>query len=193
MAKNKIPDPLPSIFVEALAYHEAGHVVMAVLFDAPIRHVAIADRCEVPGFNGRTEFDWKSRKKPMPALCYGLLCVGSEASEKLSPHFDEFKSLHKKHRHLKPFSSGVRNDIITGLNSMVHYQLLGYSESTAKQQFKLEVREPAEQIVRLNAKNVVAFAEYLREKRFVDGAKAKKIILSADELTTGDVLSRYDL
>ena len=64
---------------------------------------------------------------------------------------------------------------------------------SAKQRFKLEVREPAEQIVRMNAKNVIAFAEYLREKRFVDGAKAKKIILSAGELTTGDVLSRYDL
>src|SRR5438874_197135 len=121
VAKKKMQDPFPPIFVEALAYHEAGHVVMAVLFDAPIRHVAIADRCKEPGFNGRTEFDWERRKKPMPALCYGLLCVGSEASEKLSPHFDEFRSLHKKHRHLKAFSSGVRNDIITGLNAMVHY------------------------------------------------------------------------
>ena len=193
MAKKKIQDAFPPIFVEALAYHEAGHVVMAVLFDAPIRHVAIADRCEEPGFNGRTEFHWERRKKPMPGIRYGLMCVASESSEKLSPHFDEFKSLHKKHRHLKPFSSGVRNDIITGLNAMVHYQLLGYSESTAKQQFKLEVREPAEQIVRMNAKNVIAFAEYLREKWFVDGAKAKKIMFSAGELTTGDVLSRYEL
>ena len=76
---------------------------------------------------------------------------------------------------------------------MVHYSLLGYSGSTAKQHFKQEVREPAEQIMQLNATSVVTFAEYLRQERFVDGAKAKKVILSCGALTTGEVLTRYDL
>jgi hypothetical protein len=193
VAKKTIQDPFPPVFVEALAYHEAGHVFMAVLFDAPIKHVAIADRCAEPGFNAHTVFDWESRKKPMPVLCYALMCVASESSEKLSPHFDEFKSLHKKHRHLTAFALGVRNDIIHGLNTMVHYSLLGYSESTAKQHFKQEIREPAEQIIQLNAKSVVAFAEYLRQDRFVDGAEAKEVIFSSGPLTTGDVLKKYNL
>src|SRR5262245_33543037 len=54
--QRKIAEPFPDLFVEALAYHEAGHVLMAVLFNAPIKYVAIADRCAEPGYNGRTEF-----------------------------------------------------------------------------------------------------------------------------------------
>lgn len=193
MARKRIvTEPFPDLFVEALAYHEAGHVLMGVLFSAPIATIAIADRCLEPGFNGHTVFDW-GEKREMPTICYALMCVGSEASEKLSPRFEEFKTLHRTHRHLSSFAIGVRNDITMGLNAMVHYLALGHSESTAKQYFKRDVREPAERIVQLNAKGVVAFAEHLRERRCVDGTEAKEILLSCGPLTTRDVLKQYEL
>lgn len=173
-----MPDSLdelfPPLFVEALAYHEAGHVLMAVLFDAPIRNVAIAERCKEPGFNGHTAFDWETRKEPIPALLYALICVGSEPSEKLAPNFAEFKSLHKKYRHLYFFAAGLRNDINRGFLAMDVYPLMGFAESTARMYFKRDVRDPAEKIVQLNAKNVIAFAEHLRKVRYVEASEPKK-------------------
>ena len=41
-----------ALWNEALAYHEAGHVVMSLVLDVLVARVVIAESCNEPGFIG---------------------------------------------------------------------------------------------------------------------------------------------
>ncbi|MFO1066740.1 MAG: hypothetical protein U0892_23015 [Pirellulales bacterium] len=69
---------------EVVAYHEAGHVVMAVLLGGRVRHVTIApDRDDGPRRFGDTEVHWPRRKmspKQM-AVAASHVCLAGPAAE----------------------------------------------------------------------------------------------------------------
>lgn len=195
MIKKELADDLfPPLLLEALAYPEAGHASMAALFDVPIKHVALAERCQQPEFNAHTVFDFAAvEPKEIPAIKYAIIAAASEHSEQLSPKFPEFKSLHKRYSHLRPFNIGVRNDLIHGLNAMVGYMVLGLAESTAKQYFKRDVREPAGRLVAVNARVVTALAENLRQHHFMTGQEVRELVSANGGLTTAGILKRFHI
>src|SRR5437899_2133643 len=108
-------DPrFPAIYLEALAYHEAGHAVMAVLLNLRIETVVIGPRCTHNDFNGWVNLGPASAALMISRNKLALLEVASEPAEKLAPSYDQFGSMHKVYRHLKPFKLGVRNDLARG-------------------------------------------------------------------------------
>src|SRR4051812_23780956 len=138
MRVSSVADELyPPVYLEALAYHEAGHAVMAVLLDIPIEKVAIGPRCTDPEFNGRVFLDLRACPKKLSMLSAALLEVASEPAEKIAPSFDQFASLHRVYRHLRPFRIGLRNDLARGFEAVMPvFALMRYAESTAKRQFR---------------------------------------------------------
>lgn len=181
----------PPVYIEALAYHEAGHAVMAVLLELPISKVGIGPGCDDPAYNGRVFLDLVACAK-MPIFKAGLIEVASEEAEKLSLNFAQFANIHKRHRHLKPFRNGVRNDITNGFQAvMITYQLLGLAESTAKQRFKAEYRNVAAKLIQLNAEAVRRLAGHLRQNHCTDGPEATSLILADGALKHGGLLRHF--
>jgi hypothetical protein len=180
----------PPLYLEALAYHEAGHAFMAVLLGLPIDRVAIGPACDDPEFNGRVFLDAEPDAK-LPMYQAGLLEVASEPSEKLAPNFARFASMHKTHRHLKPFRLGVRNDLVRGFNAVAPvYILLGFARSTAKQRFKEEYRDTAAELININCDAVCRLALHIRRNLLVDGAAAAAVLLRRGRLRHGGVFDR---
>ena len=195
MADRKNPAPvLPytDLYLEALAFHESGHAVMCVLLDIPILKVVIGPACERPDDNGRVHIDFERKNGEVPVYKAALLCVASEASEKLSPRFDEFKTLGKRDPNSGTFRQGVRNDLIQGFGAvMINYKLQGLAESTAKAAFKREYRDVAAKIITLNADAVVRFARVLETLYAVAGEEAERIILEQGPLQDGGLLDEF--
>jgi len=193
MAKKKAQtDPYPPLYIEALAYHESGHAVMAVLLDLPISKIVIGPACEDPEYNGRVILDLDSCSKKIPIFKAGLLEVASEQAEKLCPRFDQFKTIHKSYPLLKPFKLGVKADLIRGFEAVsVVYVLLGLAESTAKRQFKVEYRDRAAKLIEMNATAVCRLAEGLIQQNALSGSDAAAVILSDGPLKDGGLLKRF--
>lgn len=194
---NKKPsapvDPFPPIYIEALAYHEAGHAVMAALLGVSVTKIGIGPGCDDPTCNGRVFLDLEACPK-LPIFKVGLLEVASEPAEKLSPNFDQFGGMHKVHRHLKPFRNGVRNDLASVFAAvMIVYQLSHLAESTAKQRFKIEYRDVAAGLIRLNSDAVIRLANHLRTEHNIDGEAATAIILADGPLKDGGLLRDFGL
>jgi hypothetical protein len=178
------------LFIEALAYHESGHAVMAVLLDLPIAKVGIGPGCDNPGFNGKV--DLNPDGGPQPAYKVALLEVASERAERLCPRYDLFRSIHKKHAHLKPFSLGLRGDLVNGFAAISHaYILLGLAKSTARQRFKHDYRDVAAALIDLNADAVRRLAERLVRENALGGADATAVILADGPLKRGRHLDRF--
>jgi hypothetical protein len=196
MTRKKPPvaaeeERFPPVYIEALAYHEAGHAVMAVLLELPISKVGIGPGCDDPAFNGRVFLDLEACAK-MPVFKAGLIEVASEAAEKLSPNFAQFATIHKRYPHLKPFRNGVRNDIAHGFQAvMITYQLLRLAESTTKQRFKAEYRDIAAKLIELNSEAVCRLAGHLRQSHSTDGLTTTSIILADGPLQHGGLLRHF--
>jgi hypothetical protein len=141
-------DPFPRIFIEALAYHESGHAVMAVLLGVPVVRIVIGPACDDPDFNAKVELDWSAAGSNLSVENVVLVQVASEPAEKLAPNHTLFATMHKTHRHLQPFGRGVQIDLTRGLNVVAArvYQLMGLSESTARQYFKRQYRDKAHRL-----------------------------------------------
>lgn len=166
--------------MEALAYHEAGHTLMAVLLDIPIEKVAIGPRCTEPGFNGKVFVDCAALKSEVPMFVLALLAAASEPAERLAPSFDQFATLHRVHRHLQPFHLGVRNDLAMGFELINRiYAVMGLSERTVKQRFKAEYRDLAAALVELKANTVHQLARKLMRSLELSGANAVGIVRRA--------------
>lgn len=181
----------PRLFLEALAYHEAGHAVMAALLQLPIASVAIGPACDEPGYNGKVHLDLDACGE-VPRYKAVLLEVASERAEQLCPRHSEFRTIHKRHPHLKPFSLGLKGDLASGFEiAKVVYLLMGLAESTARRQFKTEYREPAADLIGLNAAAVHRLAECLTRTHLLPGAEATSLILADGPLKHGGLLTHF--
>jgi hypothetical protein len=115
------------LWIEALAYHEAGHAIMGLLFRIPVVQVAIAEACELEDSNGSTEY---GDLAGVSRLDYALCLLASEPAEKLAPHFQQFSKL-------RGFATGRRNDRALAFEALAPvYQALGLAESTARRRFR---------------------------------------------------------
>jgi len=192
MARRKPPidsERYPSIYIEALAYHEAGHAVMAVLLELPIARIAIGPACDSPEYNGKVFLDPETCPQKLPIFKVGLIEVASEQAEKLCPRYDQFRTIHKKHPHLKPFTLGVKADLISGFEAVkVTYRLMRLAESTAKKQFKSEDRDRAAKLIDLNREAVCRLAERLMQNHELDGAAATSVVLAGGPLKHAGLL-----
>jgi len=188
MAAKRTPkDPYPALYLEALAYHEAGHAVMAVLLGIPIEKVVIGPNCTEPGFNGRVFLDFATLGHRLSARDAALITVASESAERLAPSFSEFATLHKVHRHLKPFRTGVRNDLAIAFSTvMTVYALLGLAESSAKQRFKDEYRDLAAAFIELTAPAVRELAQRLERRLELDGLEVAGIVRESGPVAGSD-------
>jgi hypothetical protein len=188
------PDPFPPVFIEALAYHESGHAVMAVLLDVPMHRIVIGPTCDDPDFNGKVELDLAATGDRMQVYKSGLVHVASEPAEKLAPNHGLFATMHKTHRHLKPFSRGLRSDLIRGFNAVaVTYHLLGLAESTALKQFKREYRDLAHHLLDVPVMRdaVHRLAGVLTGRHALSGEEAKAMILADGPLTDDGLLAKW--
>jgi hypothetical protein len=168
----------PELYLEALAYHEAGHLVMATLLGVSIEKVAIGPRCLDPNFNGKVFLP--TGTTGIPIMLVVLMEVASEPAEKLAPSFRRFSSLHKVYPHLEPFKVGVRNDLARGFQLvMTNYALMGYSEGTAKRLFKAEYRDPAAVVIGVKADAVHSLAAQLKSELEVSGDLVSDIVRQA--------------
>lgn len=189
-----VVDPWPPIFMEALACHETGHAVMAVLLNVPMTRIVIGPACDDPNFNAKVELDLEAINRQMQYYKSGLVHVASEPAEKLAPNHGQFAAMHKTCRHLKPLSVGVKSDLILGLNSVaVIYQLLGLAESTARQQFKREYRDLAHLLFDIPVNNAAVhrLAKTLMTRHELSGEEAKSVILSKGPLTDAGLLKKW--
>jgi len=177
--RAKPPDSFPSVYREALAYHEAGHAVMACLLKLPIMRIVIGPNCndqEDPNLDGKVYLDL-SQIVEVPGYITALLAVASEPAEKLAPSYAQFATLHKVHQHLKPFRNGLRNDLIQGYKCVAMvYQRQGFAESTALQHFKRTYRDLAGVMIPVKAKAVHAIAGCLQDRLELDGQEAAELV-----------------
>ena len=121
------------LLVEALAYHEAGHVVMCLVLDIPLKRAVIAEACDVQGFRGIVEVEGEP---VVSSLRQALMLLASEPAEKLAPNY-------KKFGRLKYFGRGRRNDQTHAFNIMAPvFEQMGYAYSTALRQFRKITRPP---------------------------------------------------
>ena len=184
----------PPVFIEALAYHESGHAVMAVLLDVAMTRIVIGPACDDPGFNGKVELDLTATDNRMQIYKSGLIRVASEASEELAPHHDQFGTLHKTHKQLKPFSRGVRSDRIFGFNAVASgYYLLGVTQGTALKMFKRDYRDLAHLLfeVPVIRAAVHRLAGVLMARHELSGEEAVATILSDGLLTDAGLLAKW--
>jgi hypothetical protein len=166
---------LPEPYLEALAYHEAGHAVMAVLLGVRIERVVIGPACEEQELNGRVFL--RETGGQIPAYVVILMAVASEAAEQLAPAFAEASSLHKTHKHLTPFRNGVQNDLAQGFEvAAMAYTLMGHAESTARRLFRTEYRDLAAGLVALAARAVHRLARKLKSTHSLDGQEVVEIV-----------------
>lgn len=183
----------PPVFIEALAYHESGHAVMAVLLDVPMARVVIGPACDDPAFNGKVELDLSATEGQMQIYKSGLVQVASEPAEKLAPNHARFATLHKTYRHLKPFSRGVRSDLNQAFNAVaVVYQLLGLAENTALKQFKREYRDFAHRLFEITVLRAAVrrLAHVLMGKYELTGEEARETILGEGPLSDNGLLAK---
>ncbi len=181
----------PPVYLEALAYHEAGHAVMAVLLSIPVKKIAIGSACKVPKLNAVVDLD-SSKIENISILKSGLILVASEPAEKLAPNYRQFAKLHKKYRHLPSFRIGSRSDRAIAFNQASGiYQLLGFAKSTATQQFKEQFRDRANQLInsKINSDAVHRLASALMTKLKLSGRTAKSIILADGPLNNEGLLA----
>jgi len=175
----------PSLYLEALAYHEAGHAVMAVLLCIPMEEITIGPACNHATFNARVDLDLTTSGNKLPLFKVGLVRVASEPAEKLAPNYSRFATMHKTYPHLKPFRIGVRSDRAKAFNDVcVVYQLLGLAKSTAMRQFKQQYRDLAHELfkIQVNCNAVHRLANALIKRLHLTGAEAKSIILAEGPL-----------
>src|SRR5262245_42006729 len=95
------PDSFPEIFIEALAYHEAGHAVVASLLGVSVVRIVVGPACDDPDFNAKVELDWSTAGSNFSVENVALALVASEPAEKLTPNHTLFATMHKTHRHLQ--------------------------------------------------------------------------------------------
>ncbi len=180
MAALTTSERYPRVFLEALAYHEAGHAVMAVLLNVPVSRVVIGPSCTDPDFNGQVILDLPEGANGLPCFVMALLDVASEPAEKMAPSYEQFASMHKVHRHLKPLKIGTRNDITKGFMAVAPvYFILSYAESTAKQRFKSEYRDLADALINTKAIAVHRLARRLEHELELDGPEVTAIVRRA--------------
>lgn len=189
------PDPFPRIFVEALAYHESGHAVMAALLGVPIIRIVIGPACDDPDFNGKVELGFPPSGDASPVYQSVLIRIASEPAEKLAPHHAQFAILHKTHRHLKPFNLGVRSDLMRALNTlgMSIYGVMGLTEATARQYFKRDYRDVAHRLFEVPVlQNAVRrLAGVLMERYELTDEQAREVILSEGPLSDDGLLTEW--
>ena len=184
----------PPVFMEALAYHESGHAVMAVLLDVPITRVVIGPACDDPYFNGKVELDLAATDNRLPVYKSGLIHVASEASEELAPHHVQFAALHKTCKFLKPFSRGLKADRIHGFNAVASsIYLLGVTQGTALKMFKRDYRDLAHLLFEVPVLRdaVHRLAGVLMGRHELIGSEARTVILSGGPLTDGGLLAKW--
>jgi hypothetical protein len=179
--------------LEALAYHEAGHAVMAVLLDIPIEKVVIGPRCTDPEFNGRVIIDVSACPSVLPGFMAALLNVASEPAEKMAPSYNKFASIHRVHRHLKPFNTGVRNDLIHGFHAvMPAYALMGYAEGAAKKLFKAQYRVVAAALIEAKSMAVHRLARRLQRELELSGSQVVAVVQRAGPLRFSEQGRRFN-
>jgi hypothetical protein len=184
----------PPIYLEALAYHEAGHAVVAVLLEMPIKKIVIGPACTEKGFNGLVKLDL-DQTTVLSWKCALMLCA-SEHSEKLSENYARFATLHEGHDGLTRFSIGVRSDLIQGFRAAGPiYDMMGLAPKTARAYFKREYRDLVRDIlnVPVNQLAVHRLAACLQERLQLDGHEAKAIVLEQGPLRDGGLLNRWQL
>jgi hypothetical protein len=184
----------PPVFMEALAYHESGHAVMAVLLDVPMTRIVIGPACDDPDFNGKVELDLTAADNRMQVYKSGLIHAASEASEQLAPNHDQFGTLHKTYKQLKPFSRGLKADRIHGFNAVAtSYYLLGVTQGTALKMFKRDYRDLAHLLfdVPVLRDAVHRLAGVLLAQHKLSGIEARTVILSEGPLTDGGLLAKW--
>jgi len=168
----------PESYLEALAYHEAGHAVMAVLLGVRIEKVVIGPACKDEEHNGRVFLHETGGQ--IPAYVVVLMAVASETAEQLAPAFAEASSLHKTHKHLTPFRNGVRNDLAQGFEvAAMTYGLMGHAESTARRLFKAEYRDLAAHLIALCERAVHRVARKLKAAQHLGGEEVVEIVTRA--------------
>jgi hypothetical protein len=165
---------------------------MTVLLGLPIAKVGIGPACAGTRFNAKVDLD--NCPRPVQALEVALMAVASEPAERLCPNYDQFRSIHKRHPHLEPFRRGAKNDLVSGFEAVkATYILLGLAEGTAKRRFKAEFRDPAADVIDLNAGAVCRLAERLIQSNALDGAAATAEILADGPLQQADHLNHLDI
>ena len=150
------------LYVEALAYHEAGHALICLVFGIPIIRIVIAEACDDEGFNGQVV---PGGEENISYIHCALMLLASAPAEKLSPNYRRFGSI-------KRFSVGRRNDRINAFHLMAPlYRMMRYAESTALRAFRENTREPLA-IIMAHPKNirvVKAIAKMLMIKKRLEG------------------------
>lgn len=115
------------LWVEALAYHEAGHAVMGLLLGVRVVRIVIAEACDMADSNGITEY---ADLKKVSRLQYALCQLASEPAERLAPNYPSFKTL-------RGFATGRRNDKNVAFQTLAPvYLFLRLAESTARRSFR---------------------------------------------------------
>ena len=119
------------LWVEGLAYHEAGHAVMGLLLGIRVARIAIAEACDLADSNGITEY---TDLKGISGLKYALCQLASAPAEKLAPNYPRFRTL-------RGFAAGRRNDQNLAFEVFIPvYQFARLAESTARQSFRKRTR-----------------------------------------------------
>jgi hypothetical protein len=195
--------PWPEMLREALAYHEAGHAIMAAHHGLTIIDMWIADgrperAGEYPEIHG--ECLVANNKSPDVVdhmfIPYVFQIVGPVGSEPLAPHRKEFSKLEKKYpdffpnskphhsetchdRHCpdRDFLSGTLADIERAFAMLLPiYQLLVPNERTALMAFGHEFRIPTVNALKQYEPVVHALARVMIDKRYIKGDEAHAII-----------------
>lgn len=183
----------PPLFIEALAYHEAGHAVMAALLNVPILRVVIGPACEVPNTLGIVEFDYNAE----PSIRrdkFAMISVASEPVVRLAPNHTQLATLHSTRRHQAMLTRAVRYDLRKAFHCLLPvYEALGYSESTARRELKDRYRDLAQALfeVPVNRAAVHHLASVLMTRHATSGAEATASILAGGPLTTEGLLEQF--